>query len=414
MPLKEGSSEETIQANIHELIAAGHPKEQAVAIAMKKAGKSKDDKPPLITMEQWVAASKEKRMELLLKIGYEAGRERYVDMNWKDLPNYITKIISRDRGYFPATDKSLADINRAMRDRFTRTRDFTGYTHSRFGAYTIIEGIGPDGGDWAVKDPRGKISVYRELEEAIRHAKEANLGDSARDAKWEVRVRVTGSNTDFESSDTVEASSAEEAKQKKIDEKKSRYPNSDVRVLSVKLRGGDSSGALPSGELEARRRKASPPLSKDLDPTRVKVGQEYWDTYNQKWITVTAVNGYHVEGKDENGKSITVSASQLATEETQDKSKDEKPKVGDPVKLRASAGVILKGKITEVTEKDYTITWEDGRKSKYPLDTRDKSKDELVDCPNCDGEGTINGRTCTLCDGEGVIDDQDEELSRRI
>lgn len=41
MPLKSGSSESAISANIKELIEAGHPLEQAKAIAMKKAGKSK-------------------------------------------------------------------------------------------------------------------------------------------------------------------------------------------------------------------------------------------------------------------------------------------------------------------------------------------------------------------------------------
>lgn len=44
MPLVDGSSEEAISANIKELIAAGHPQDQAVAIAMKHAGKSKSDK----------------------------------------------------------------------------------------------------------------------------------------------------------------------------------------------------------------------------------------------------------------------------------------------------------------------------------------------------------------------------------
>jgi hypothetical protein len=42
MPLSEGSSNETIQKNIEELVKAGHPQNQAVAIAMKKAGKSQD------------------------------------------------------------------------------------------------------------------------------------------------------------------------------------------------------------------------------------------------------------------------------------------------------------------------------------------------------------------------------------
>ncbi|WP_430229680.1 NUDIX domain-containing protein [Paraburkholderia tropica] len=43
MPLEEGSSQEVISANIAELIKAGHPKDQAAAIAYREAGKSKAD-----------------------------------------------------------------------------------------------------------------------------------------------------------------------------------------------------------------------------------------------------------------------------------------------------------------------------------------------------------------------------------
>ena len=43
MPLEQGSSQEIISNNIAELISAGHPRDQAVAIAYKEAGKSSKD-----------------------------------------------------------------------------------------------------------------------------------------------------------------------------------------------------------------------------------------------------------------------------------------------------------------------------------------------------------------------------------
>lgn len=44
MPLKKGKSKEAVSANIKELMSTGRPQKQAVAIAMKKAGKSKPSK----------------------------------------------------------------------------------------------------------------------------------------------------------------------------------------------------------------------------------------------------------------------------------------------------------------------------------------------------------------------------------
>lgn len=50
MPLKSGSSKDTIGANVAELIRSGHPRDQAVAIAYDKAGKGgrgRGNDPPL-------------------------------------------------------------------------------------------------------------------------------------------------------------------------------------------------------------------------------------------------------------------------------------------------------------------------------------------------------------------------------
>ena len=41
MPLKKGKSKKVISQNIREMVHLGHPQKQAVAAAMRKAGKSR-------------------------------------------------------------------------------------------------------------------------------------------------------------------------------------------------------------------------------------------------------------------------------------------------------------------------------------------------------------------------------------
>jgi len=45
MPLKPGDSKAVVSANIRELVKAGHPQRQAVAIALSNARKGKKKQP---------------------------------------------------------------------------------------------------------------------------------------------------------------------------------------------------------------------------------------------------------------------------------------------------------------------------------------------------------------------------------
>lgn len=51
MPLQKGSDKKTVSSNIAELMRSGRPQKQAVAIAMKTAGKARMTKPKKVKVK---------------------------------------------------------------------------------------------------------------------------------------------------------------------------------------------------------------------------------------------------------------------------------------------------------------------------------------------------------------------------
>ena len=100
MPLAKGASQETISSNTAELIRAGHPKEQAAAIAYRVAGVASDEKRP----------------------GYAADM---TDEQWDDLINGMVRWLQEERA-----EPEHAQDERLALDRATvRTIDKDGRLH---------------------------------------------------------------------------------------------------------------------------------------------------------------------------------------------------------------------------------------------------------------------------------------------
>jgi hypothetical protein len=81
MPLESGSSKEVISRNIAREVHAGRPQDQAVAIAMSKAGKSRSDtvpcSPEMRNKAQKVLDSVSARMDSIMQARMDA--EKYED-----------------------------------------------------------------------------------------------------------------------------------------------------------------------------------------------------------------------------------------------------------------------------------------------------------------------------------------------
>lgn len=100
MPLKEGSSDETISKNIKTEMEAGKPQKQAIAIALDKAGKSKSDnaEPDEGQMAQGDVRS---IMAMAKKIDEMVGEKT-------DLPEWVQAKITKAQDYLTAVTQHLS------------------------------------------------------------------------------------------------------------------------------------------------------------------------------------------------------------------------------------------------------------------------------------------------------------------
>ncbi len=80
MPLKEGSSQEIISQNIREMIDNGFPRDQAVAAAMSKAGKSnRDTGDKMTSRRRWTSDVADPRSVALVDESVEDAFEEFTD-----------------------------------------------------------------------------------------------------------------------------------------------------------------------------------------------------------------------------------------------------------------------------------------------------------------------------------------------
>ena len=193
MPLKKGSSEADISANIAELIQAGHPREQAAAIAYRVAGK--DDVSPM-------------------RPAYASDMS---DEDWNNLVDLFAKWVSEEsKEPEHAQDRLAEGLERARGERIAFDRatvrriDADGRLHvsvSPISKANVCPYFGREipGGEAMGLDPDRIYQLYRDPGELAKAVATFNnipllskhIPVSAADPQKEFVVGATGSNAEF-------------------------------------------------------------------------------------------------------------------------------------------------------------------------------------------------------------------------
>lgn len=103
MPLKEGSSQETISANIKREMESGKPQKQAIAIALDKAGKSNRDSADSAEPEEGQMAQGDVRAIVAMA-------KKIDDMvsEMTDLPEWVQAKITKAQDYLTSVTQHLS------------------------------------------------------------------------------------------------------------------------------------------------------------------------------------------------------------------------------------------------------------------------------------------------------------------
>lgn len=103
MPLKEGSSQETISANIKREMESGKPQKQAIAIALDKAGKSNRDSADSAEPEEGQMAQGDVRAIMAMA-------KKIDDMvsEMTDLPEWVQAKITKAQDYLTSVTQHLS------------------------------------------------------------------------------------------------------------------------------------------------------------------------------------------------------------------------------------------------------------------------------------------------------------------